>query len=69
MSTPFILPETGLVREKTVLQHIAPVARSTLWRWRRCGTFPAPVQMGDNTNGYRAEDLRSWLANRQETHA
>lgn len=62
-NTPFTLPDTGLVREKDVLLHIAPVARSTLWLWRKAGKFPAPRKMGDNTNGYRAEDLREWLSN------
>ncbi|WP_048796271.1 MULTISPECIES: helix-turn-helix transcriptional regulator [Serratia] len=60
-SAAFTLPETGLVREKDVLIHVAPVARSTLWHWRRKGKFPAPVKMGDNANGYRAEELRAWL--------
>lgn len=67
MTDNFVLPETGLVREKTVLLHIAPVARSTLWQWRRKGKFPAPCRMGDNTNGYRAEDLRAWLAGLEST--
>ncbi|EAN0329124.1 hypothetical protein CCW43_24270 [Salmonella enterica] len=62
MDIGFTLPEVGLIREKTVLQYIAPVSRSTLWNWRKQGKFPAPCKMGDNTNGYRAKDLREWLA-------
>jgi len=69
MNTTFTLPETGLVREKDVLRHIAPVARSTLWNWRRQGKFPAPCKMGDNTNGYRVEDLRGWLAGLEAANA
>lgn len=66
----FTLPETGLIPEKQVLSHIAPVARSTLWVWRRRGDFPNPVAMSSGRVGYRAEDLRAWLASRQEvSHA
>ena len=57
-------PETGFVREKTLLSPYGPlpIDRSTLWRWVKEGRFPKPVKIGPNTTAWRAEDVRRFLA-------
>ena len=37
------------------------VGRPTLWRWRKAGTFPAPVRLGPRAVGWRAEDVQAWI--------
>ena len=40
------------VREATRKSH------TTIWRWVRNGIFPAPVQLGPNSVGWRRSDRR-----------
>ena len=39
---------------------ISGVSRVTRWRWIRAGKFPAPVQLGVNSVGWRGSDLIAW---------
>jgi predicted DNA-binding transcriptional regulator AlpA len=35
-------------------------SRSTLWRWIRDKRFPAQIQMGPNSIGWRKSDYHEW---------
>lgn len=37
------------------------VSRKTLWAWRRAGTFPEPVRLGERLIAWRPEDITRWL--------
>ena len=37
---------------------------TTLWRWTKDGRFPAPLQLGLNSIGWRESDVAAWLASR-----
>lgn len=55
--------EAAIYREKDVLALLG-VSKATLWRWRREGVFPHPIQLGPNTVGWRRGDVDEWLASR-----
>ena len=42
------------------------LSRTTLWRRVRAGTFPAPTELGENSIGWPANVIASWLANRPQ---
>ena len=54
------LPNTGYVRERTVLRHI-PFGRSTLWSKAKKGEFPKPVKLSARITAWRAEDVKAWI--------
>lgn len=37
------------------------LSRTTLWRRVRAGTFPAPVELGQNSIGWPASEISAWL--------
>ncbi|WP_316376187.1 helix-turn-helix transcriptional regulator [Burkholderia anthina] len=43
------------------------VKKTTLYRWIREGKFPAPVQLGARSVGWRATDVQHWVESRQST--
>ena len=51
LRAPEVMARTGL-------------SRVTIWRRVRAGTFPAPVQLGENSIGWPASEITAWLANR-----
>ena len=51
LRAPDVMARTGL-------------SRVTIWRRVRAGTFPAPVQLGENSIGWPASEITAWLANR-----
>ena len=55
--------ERTIYRERDVLA-VLGISKATLWRWRRAGGFPAPIQLGPNTVGWRREDVENWLKTR-----
>lgn len=55
-STDRILREAE-VKERTRL------SRVQRWRRIRAGTFPAPVQIGPNSIGWRESDINNWIRN------
>lgn len=63
------LPETGYVRERELLAHVLPVSASTLARMVKRGKFPAGVKLAPRITGWRAEDVRMWLAAPSEYRA
>ncbi len=54
------LDPLAIYRCKTVLPIAGTNSRVTLWRRIRSGQFPAPIQLGVNSIGWRGEDLISW---------
>ena len=52
--------EPAIYREKDVLGMLS-ISKATLWRWRRDGEFPHPIQLGPNTVGWRRADVEEWL--------
>ena len=36
------------------------IGRTSLWEWRKAGTFPAPLQMGRNTK-WRRSWIEAWV--------
>lgn len=62
-STIAFLPETGFIREPTVLAHVG-AGRTTVRNWIKEGHFPAPVKLSTRMVAWRAEDLRRWIQQR-----
>lgn len=54
-----IKPETFL-REKQILRTVAPVHRTTWWRWVKSGAAPKPVSLGPGVKAWRLSDLELW---------
>ena len=52
-----------IYRERDVLA-VLGISKATLWRWRRAGQFPDPIQLGPNTVAWRRDEVESWLASR-----
>jgi prophage regulatory protein len=40
------------------------LSRTTLWRLERAGAFPTRVQLGANSVGWRAEEVKAWIEGR-----
>ena len=63
-----ILPAEGFVRAKTLLACGAvPITRATLHRWVAAGAFPPPVKLGPGCSAWRVDDVRAWIASKNET--
>ena len=55
-----------ILRMSTVVT-ITGVSRTTLWRRRLSGDFPAPIRLGGPNSraiGWHRTDIEEWLANR-----
>lgn len=48
------------LREKQVLSTVAPVHRTTWWRWIKAGIAPGPVKIGPHAVAWRRSDLELW---------
>lgn len=60
-----ILPETGFVRLPQVLK-VIPISKSTWWQGVKDGRFPKPVKLGPKTTAWRVEDIREFIASKQD---
>ena len=40
------------------------LSRTTIWRRVRAGSFPAPVQLGENSIGWPESEIAIWIENR-----
>jgi prophage regulatory protein len=49
------------------VQEVTGKSRSGIYSDIERGLFPAPVRLGRRAVGWRAEDLASWLADREST--
>ena len=57
-------PLDRILRPREVAQ-LTGLARTTLWRGVRAGTFPKPVRLTPSTIGWCQTDLVHWLAERR----
>jgi predicted DNA-binding transcriptional regulator AlpA len=56
------LPDSALVR-LPIVQKVLPYSRTTIWRWVKNGTLPAPLKMpGSHCVAWRVGDIRRVLA-------
>lgn len=61
------LPDSAYLRESQLVNKpgnptpIIPASASTLWRWVKAGTFPAPRKLGPKLTAWRVGDVRAWL--------
>ncbi len=53
-----VLPR--ILRKKEVLKVIGK-SESSLYRDINAGRFPTPVRLGQNSVGWREDDVRNWL--------
>jgi predicted DNA-binding transcriptional regulator AlpA len=58
------LPDVAHVRLPVVRALNGDVAASTIWRWVKDGTFPAPEKIGPNTSAWRVGTLRAHRGSR-----
>jgi prophage regulatory protein len=63
MTDQTALPETGLLRLKSIIAPDGPipVSKSTWWAGVKDGRFPKPVKLGERITVWRAEDIRALL--------
>jgi|GEM_PF-1122892 len=52
-----------IVRPKPLAKRLG-VHVTTLWRWCRDKKFPPPLQLGDNSIGWKESDVVAWLNGR-----
>ncbi|AWK86543.1 helix-turn-helix transcriptional regulator [Azospirillum thermophilum] len=50
-----------LVLTESEVRMMLGVSRTTLWRMRCAGRFPAPIQMGTRSVRYRRSDVVGWV--------
>jgi prophage regulatory protein len=55
-----------VLRLAAVLEAVG-MKKSTVYKWVREGTFPAPVRLGVQSVGWREVDIEAWLASREST--
>lgn len=48
------------LRQKEVAR-ILGISTTTLWRYRKAGTIPQPINLSDQVIGWRASTIESWL--------
>ena len=65
------IPDSGFLRLAQILGNpkskppipaIIPVGKSTWWQGVRSGRFPSAVKLGPRTTAWRAEDIRTLVA-------
>jgi len=55
---------TKFVRLGQLVPHLIPVSPSTIWRWVRKGSFPAPFKLAPCVTVWRWSEVQAWLAQR-----
>ncbi len=68
MNQPQPLPAEGYIRAKA-LAPMMGIAVVTLWRWAATGKFPKPVKLGARATAWKAEDVRRWMASKNNLAA
>ena len=58
-----MVPPREVLRIKDVCEML-DVGTVTLWRWRKDGTFPKPLQLGPNTVAWPRSVIEQWLESR-----
>lgn len=59
-----VLGEAEILRFKDVCR-TTRMSRTTLWRLRRSGAFPPPIQLSPGLIGWRRSDLEAWFEERR----
>lgn len=59
-SKPPVLPATGFLRLKHVLQFF-PVSKSAWWNGVKAGKYPSPVKLSERTTAWKAEDIKALI--------
>ena len=59
----FQVVEDRLLRERDVCEMVA-VSRSTLWRWVKTGSFPAPTRFGPSAVRWQLSVVQEWMASK-----
>ena len=54
-------PPCKLVRVHELVERTG-LHRTTIWRLRKAGAFPAPVRIADRLIAWREEDIATWIA-------
>ena len=49
------------------LQKLFKVSRSSLDRWEAKNTFPRRINIGENSVGWRSDEVQEWLQERTHT--
>lgn len=55
--------EGKILRASAVMSRTG-LSRTTIWRRVRAGTFPAPIELGANSIGWREDQIADWIAAR-----
>jgi prophage regulatory protein len=45
------------------------LSRTTIWRLRRAGQFPKPIQISAGRVGFLIEEIESWIAQKRRDRA
>jgi prophage regulatory protein len=53
------------ILRRPVLVETIGVSPATLARWVKEGLFPAPIQLGRNSVGWRASEVQKWIETRE----
>ena len=56
---------TRFLTRKEVLA-ITGRSNPTLWRWTKAGTFPKPYKLGENSVGWKDDEVKEWVSSRQQ---
>ncbi len=57
-------PDDEFLSQAAAQAWLGGISRATLWRWRRDGVGPVPVQLGPRKIGYQVSELRRFAAER-----
>ena len=55
---------TRILRKPDVIKRVG-LSSTTIWRLTKLAKFPPPVQLGENSVGWREADVEQWLTSRQ----
>lgn len=59
-SNPISLPLDGYSRASQLMPFL-PIGLSTLWKWAKNGSFPAPVKLSSTVTAWRNQDVHQWF--------
>ena len=54
-----------ILREDEVRRRLG-LSKSTLWRLRKAGAFPEPIELGPRAKGYLADEIDAYIEKRRQ---
>ena len=60
-----LAPELRILRVADLVA-LLNISRTTIWRLRRAGLFPEPIQLSANAVGWPAHVIDEWIAQRPQ---